>query len=761
MTQPIIDSDGELSREDDESSLSISMSEADEEGDDADKLSALQDLVSSIQPKSTGPSGPQERLPDAQESSAPSDFGFNPKRKLTVADLLPTVSNSDPRLKKSVKLLDSRNSKASGRRNGVPTKLEVPLPKRQEGRLDRAAAYQKSKETLDRWIDTVKHNRRAEHLSFPLIDPTAAAVQGVNRLLPTSHSQPLNDLESEIQNILQDSGLTSSHDKSQEDQIQAFEELQTNKMSLDEVQARRAELRKARELLFREEVRAKRIKKIKSKSYRRVHRKQREWAQQEERDAFAAAGVQLSEDEHERNDRRRAEERMGARHRESKWAKGVKDSGRAAWDEDARTGVTEMAKRGEELRRRIEGKKAGNEDENGSDSASETSDDDDSNSSMTKEQKLQRKLDLLSRGVLRDAPDGTPITNLSSMKFMQNAEAALKRQNDADAERLHRDLVGVESLSDNKEEPGTMGRRKFGPSSRGLTHTVKAERFTRSELEEGAHTDGEGEAGAAMPVEDDVEAVTEKPPRSTALHFLARKRKPSESDIVDGTTVAVVHNPWLATPIKKSHSQQSRNIDSDPVLIGQEIVSKSVPPSTVPNHRPGSQAKKPRERASRMMGDANVRQPVSNVPLIHADEMDDSDEASEDMRRLPIIMRNRELVKKAFAGDEVVGDFEQEKQDIARDQDEKVVDHTLPGWGSWTGAGISKKEQKRTKGRFLTKEEGIKKQNRKDLKLDRVIINEKRVKKASNLRMLRQRRSANGVPVPERQISCFPIAASF
>jgi len=393
MTQPIIDSDGELSREDDESSLSISMSEADEEGDDADKLSALQDLVSSIQPKSTGPSGPQERLPDAQESSAPSDFGFNPKRKLTVADLLPTVSNSDPRLKKSVKLLDSRNLKASGRRNGVPTKLEVPLPKRQQGRLDRAAAYQKSKETLDRWIDTVKHNRRAEHLSFPLIDPTAAAVQGVNRLLPTSHSQPLNDLESEIQNILQDSGLTSSHDKSQEDQIQAFEELQTNKMSLDEVQARRAELRKARELLFREEVRAKRIKKIKSKSYRRVHRKQREWAQQEERDAFAAAGVQLSEDEHERNDRRRAEERMGARHRESKWAKGVKDSGRAAWDEDARTGVTEMAKRGEELRRRIEGKKAGNEDENGSDSASETSDDDDSNSSMTKEQKLQRKLD--------------------------------------------------------------------------------------------------------------------------------------------------------------------------------------------------------------------------------------------------------------------------------------------------------------------------------------------------------------------------------
>jgi U3 small nucleolar RNA-associated protein 14 len=65
------------------------------------------------------------------------------------------------------------------------------------------------------------------------------------------------------------------------------------------------------------------------------------------------------------------------------------------------------------------------------------------------------------------------------------------------------------------------------------------------------------------------------------------------------------------------------------------------------------------------------------------------------------------------------------------DEDEKIIDNTLPGWGSWTGDGLSKKEKARNKGRFLTKSEGVQEQNRKDAKLQRVIINEKRVKKVS------------------------------
>jgi len=109
---------------------------------------------------------------------------------------------------------------------------------------------------------------------------------------------------------------------------------------------------------------------------------------------------------------------------------------------------------------------------------------------------------------------------------------------------------------------------------------------------------------------------------------------------------------------------------------------------------------------------------------VSSDESDDEPSA-----HLPFAIRDQELIKRAFAGADVVGDFEAEKRQTIDDEDEKIVDNTLPGWGSWTGDGLSKKERARNKGRFLTKAEGIKEQNRKDAKLDRVIINEKRVKK--------------------------------
>jgi U3 small nucleolar RNA-associated protein 14 len=108
-----------------------------------------------------------------------------------------------------------------------------------------------------------------------------------------------------------------------------------------------------------------------------------------------------------------------------------------------------------------------------------------------------------------------------------------------------------------------------------------------------------------------------------------------------------------------------------------------------------------------------------------------SEEESDDDQavRLPFAIRDQELIKRAFAGADVVGDFEAEKKQTIEDEEEKVIDNTLPGWGSWTGDGLSKKEKAKNKGRFLTKSEGIKEKNRKDAKLERVIMNEKRVKK--------------------------------
>ena len=212
------------------------------------------------------------------------------------------------------------------------------------------------------------------------------------RLQPTTNSKPFNELEATIKTILEESGLAATNGKDDEDKLMEFEELETNKMSLEEVKARRAQLRMARDLLFREEARAKRIKKIKSKSYRKVHRKQREKENQMNRQALIEAGVEPSEDEQELQDRRRAEERMGAKHRDSRWAKATKQAGRAAWDKDARAGITEMARRDEELRKRVEGRASRKDDaefeSSGSDSEDQSTENEDA-----EQARLLRKLE--------------------------------------------------------------------------------------------------------------------------------------------------------------------------------------------------------------------------------------------------------------------------------------------------------------------------------------------------------------------------------
>ena len=702
--------------EEEESVLSYSGDE--DEVENSAKLASLQALVSTMNEqdhKSTRPKIPI----DAQESTTPSEFGLNPKRKLTVADLVSSVT--DPKLRHSLKLLTDDNKKSSSKRGGIPKKLDVPLPKRQQDQLDRAAAYERSKETLNRWIDTVKHNRRAEHLSFPLKDPKAAIAQDSTRLPPTSQSQPLNDLESTIQDILQDSGLGGLGGKPN-DQLQAFEELETNKIPIEEVQARRAELRRARELLFREEIRAKRIKKIKSKTYRKVHRKERERNAQQEKDALVAAGVDDSDSERERKDRRRAEERMGARHRESKWAKGVKESGRARWDEDARGGVTEMARRGEELKRRIEGKAVADDDDSAI--GSESAEDDDSDDTMDRNNENERK-DQGTSHRLNGHNNGFELSEkgsrLASMDFMKNAENARRARNEADLENHQRDLAGEQTaIEDGVEGPGRM---IFGPAKSKRSDSRALPPDQKGEFEERQDSDLENEGGHGNAPEDEDLAILVEKPELKKVDRLLLSDSRNARGAQEEPFVKMNDNPWLMPHKKGSNigKKKRQESDSGPVIVNTIPPELAISPDSKSKPRSAPRDAGKADGIPRSAQRSNTN--LSNEASDHEDDDDDNLEKS------PFVLRNQDLVRKAFAGDEVVAKFEAEKQAMIEEEEEKIIDNTLPGWGSWTGAGLGKKQQKRNKGKVLIKQPGIAKEKRQDAKLDRVIINEKRVKK--------------------------------
>ncbi len=651
---------------------------------------------------------PSKRSRTPAAVGEPSDYSLTSSQKLTIADLLPTVT--DPRLRESLRMLHNSEQKSSKpSMTGIPGKLDPPLPRRQQDRLDREAAYEKSKETLSRWIDTVKQNRRAEHISFPLSNPDALAALGTSQLMPISRSEAVTPLESAIQSIMHESGLASKNDPSTEERVQAFEELQAKKIPIEEAQLRRAELKRARELMFREEVRARRIKKIKSKAYRRVHRKQRDKHAKEERAALVAAGALDSEEERERQDRRRADERMGARHKESRWAKGIKATGRAVWDEDARSGVNDLARKDDELRKRIEGKEPDGSDKSVVGSSDEESSDDISIDEYDEVEglKLKKKLEDL-EAVYRGNPSGR---RLSLMPFMRKAESARQAANQAEIEQTRRILAGDENqIEDTDRSPAeTGGRRKFGLGQHGQTETApRAEQ--KNEFEE---LPTEDETEHATPTEEQtLQPVREALPKRVANpRKVARtypdnhkeKKMPSNAD-----------NPWFSGPRNhKSKHTTDEHIISTKAVLQVQNASPDEPKSTKLTSK---------TRATTHSTTEDLTSP--------SDSEDDTPGRPSLQNQSP--KRNEELVRMAFAGDDVFQAFADEKKATMDEEGDQVVDTSLPGWGSWTGAGISKKEQRRTNARKSTATvKGVDPNKRKDAKLDRVIMNEKRAKKVT------------------------------
>ena len=95
--------------------------------------------------------------------------------KLSLEDLLTPLAserNAASSLKKSMKPLVSSSSAKN-------QPLPAPLPTRTQEKLDREAAYEQTKQEVEKWSETMKKIREAEHLSFPLQAPRPTKVSNL------------------------------------------------------------------------------------------------------------------------------------------------------------------------------------------------------------------------------------------------------------------------------------------------------------------------------------------------------------------------------------------------------------------------------------------------------------------------------------------------------------------------------------------------------------------------------------------------------
>ena len=236
--------------------------------------------------------------------------------------------------------------------------------------------------------------------------------------------------------------------------------LQMNQLSVEEVAQRRGELRKMRELMFRAEVKARRIGKIKSKTYRRIKRKEKE-----------LTGEKINEDDNDveegilKRELDRARERATLRHKHTgKWARQMRH--KEDLNEDSRRDIEEMLVRGEKLRRRVKGI--------GSDESEDDSDgqDDDGDDGLDVEGGLEKikqgafdELQKLNEAERVEGTENQKGKGVFEMKFMKDAMARQNQATNKSIDDFIQEMGGNTGTVDSDDEAQENGSKVLDSSS--------------------------------------------------------------------------------------------------------------------------------------------------------------------------------------------------------------------------------------------------------------------------------------------------------
>jgi U3 small nucleolar RNA-associated protein 14 len=401
------------------------LSGSDDEDEDGN-LESLSAFVDSLAPpkldstKSTGSSeGPLE-IPATSTT-------------LSMADIV--ASLTDPSLQTFRKSLATQQTKTS-----KTQKLAPPLARPIKDKLERKAAYEEAKTEITKWQPIVKANREADHLHFPMNQPAKSSKHSTAMLAGTF--EPSAPLEKTIDAMLQESGLCS------EKEITSFEDLALKRVSVDEVRARQAQLQVMRELMFRQQQKASRIAKIKSKRYRKIHKRERERTRLATEEGLEGEDV---EEEQMRKEAARAKERMTLRHKNTgEWAK--KMLSRGQHDLGTRQAISEQIQRGDDLQQKILGTEELTED-----------DDSDSVEELEELEKLVQDPEKWGDAIV-EVKDEKVRHGVLGMKFMRDAEDRQRQLNEEMVAELRAEMDGdEEALEHVSSATVNHGRKKFVP----------------------------------------------------------------------------------------------------------------------------------------------------------------------------------------------------------------------------------------------------------------------------------------------------------
>ncbi|KAJ6815061.1 uncharacterized protein M6B38_134695 [Iris pallida] len=580
--------------------------------------------------------------------------------------------------------------------------LQAPLPKVERERLERKVAYEHSKKDITKWEPLVKRNREAPTLYFE--DDVDAGVSTVGAI--ASEFEPRTDFEKKMALLVRDSEIAEAHWKD------GAKLLELNMVSVEDVRERQNRLAKMRSLLFRHEIKAKHIKKIKSKTYHRLLKKDKRKVASVE----AEMDPEAVKEDAMKQEFKRAEERMTLKHKNSsKWAKRVLKRGLQAQDEGTRAAISDQLQQHALLTRKMSSMKDGSSSDESSD---DDDDDEDELSHGTESDKVSKLLNKAKEKTVKlfEEEDEMPKSGVLSLPFMVRG---LKKQKEAAYEEARLALQEYDSSLGNLEDGDGAESKSNKKSGRQVFGTAKQQSHQpskRIELDNAKHSDSE----------DDFEPI----------------EYTDEQEVKNGSKEA----QFVSAPLL-----DGSDMDQKAVFKNFDDIIKDPGPKTtydVAIFASGSWKKQTKgedglsAKAKKSAAVDNPSLPSQDTQVMDHNSDSDSEEEMVDgvlsfgTRTDYELPSQADLIHSAFAGDDVEAEFEKDKMEVLNEENpepEKPV--LLPGWGQWTNV-----QHKRGPPSWMLQEHEIAKRKRedalkmrKDSNLKNVIISEKLGKKAEKL----------------------------
>ncbi|KYN09105.1 PREDICTED: U3 small nucleolar RNA-associated protein 14 homolog A [Trachymyrmex cornetzi] len=626
--------------------------------------------------------------------------------------------------------------------------LSKPLEKPAAERIKRTVGYDKVKKELEKWDSVVTRNRTAQQLSFPL-----------------KHLAPIKDSRtSKIPEFLRGFSTKSDLMKKFEELDPALlypadkEEEKGNKykMTLEEVILRRKEAARLRAQQSYKEAKAHRQRKIKSKKFHRIQRKDKIKQQLKDFEKLKDSNPEEALVKLAQLDKTRAEERMSLRHKNTgQWARNKQI--KAKYNKETRQILTEQLAISKELTQKVRR------------TDSDESEDDEENVEDVEDKEYEE-----------DKEDETSVNdNESNIKTESEIENFIKlcrkfydKKQQTKGEKTEKDETSDEIMSEKEKETCHTENSSTLRVSINMKNNVCNDEEnsilqanTKSDTKSKSHGNEKNSSlrgnkrNTKSKLYGNETSGTSNASTSDAKNEFSSNEKSSTSlektnDIKDRNHKKE-KNKENCKNNKKSKSQDknkatnSKELKEAPSKRKLNLTKQEVKKKLKTNHKTANEEKENEDYSPSLEFEDPKRKPILDSPLEETTSTENIHEESNlkkinlkkiaNMVQEPVGSSNEieidpkkyvnikpkhlktqlpdvatagdddseqeeetfRIMSEAFADDNVVEEFRKENEEEMKKSQPQNIDLSLPGWGSWGGPNIKKSKATRKKSRFI------------------------------------------------------------